>query len=338
MVAARNSWALIYDNLSDLRPWFSDNLCRLATGSGFGIRSLYTDDDEVIFAARRPSILNGIADIVARPDLLDRSLLLSLPIIGDDKRRDERALLSEFVQVRPGIFGALLDAVSTALRNHDHVHLSSLPRLADFATWVVAAEPALPWEAGGFLTAYKTNRASAHEQALDASLLTVPLQAVAPWSGTALELLNILGTRVDDATRKSKAWPRTPRGLSGALRRLGPSLRAGGLEITFEREAGGNRRRVIRIEEAPEKEGATPSQPSPASRSLENPANEGFFRDGSDEEAPTVPSTVPPVSARTSEGWDGRDDRDAQSRAFSGGAGVPPSPLYLGDEGDERQL
>jgi hypothetical protein len=34
--------------------------CRLATGGGTGKRKLYTDDDEILFAGRRPICLNGI--------------------------------------------------------------------------------------------------------------------------------------------------------------------------------------------------------------------------------------------------------------------------------------
>jgi hypothetical protein len=58
--------------------WISDTLCRLATGGGFAVRQLYTDQEEVLFDAARPVILNGIEDIVARPDLADRAVFLTL--------------------------------------------------------------------------------------------------------------------------------------------------------------------------------------------------------------------------------------------------------------------
>ena len=35
MVTAVNGWLLAYDNVSIIRPWLSDGLCRLATGGGF---------------------------------------------------------------------------------------------------------------------------------------------------------------------------------------------------------------------------------------------------------------------------------------------------------------
>ncbi len=39
------------DNVSGLAAWISDTLCRLATGGGFAVRQLYTDQDEVLFDA-----------------------------------------------------------------------------------------------------------------------------------------------------------------------------------------------------------------------------------------------------------------------------------------------
>ena len=64
--------------MSGLQPWLSDTLCRLSSGGGFSVRSLWTNNDEVLFEAARPAILNGIDDIITRPDLADRSLFVTL--------------------------------------------------------------------------------------------------------------------------------------------------------------------------------------------------------------------------------------------------------------------
>jgi hypothetical protein len=72
-IAASNGHVLAFDNVSGLPTWISDTLCRLATGGGFAVRQLYTDVDEVLFDATRPMILNGIEEIVTRPDLADRA-------------------------------------------------------------------------------------------------------------------------------------------------------------------------------------------------------------------------------------------------------------------------
>jgi hypothetical protein len=56
---------------------------------GFAVRQLYADQAEVLFDATRPVILNGIEDIITRPDLADRALLLTLPFISEAQRRPE---------------------------------------------------------------------------------------------------------------------------------------------------------------------------------------------------------------------------------------------------------
>jgi hypothetical protein len=89
VIAANNGWVIGLDNLSHLPPWLSDAVCRLATGGGFSTRELYTDNDEVLFDAQRPVILNGIEELATRGDLLDRSLVLHLPTIKDIERKAE---------------------------------------------------------------------------------------------------------------------------------------------------------------------------------------------------------------------------------------------------------
>jgi hypothetical protein len=112
MIAATNSWVVGYDNLSGLPDWLSDALCRLATGGGFGTRTLYENNEETFFYAKRPVILNGIDEFVHRNDLLDRCLVLELPLIPGAKRREERAFWRQFEAALPGILGALFDAVA----------------------------------------------------------------------------------------------------------------------------------------------------------------------------------------------------------------------------------
>ena len=91
-IAATNGHVLTFDNVSGLRAWTSDTLCRLATGGGFAVRQLYTDLEEVLFDAARPVILNGIEDMVARADLADRAVFLTLEPIPEERRRPEAEL------------------------------------------------------------------------------------------------------------------------------------------------------------------------------------------------------------------------------------------------------
>jgi hypothetical protein len=62
---ANNGHLLAFDNISSLPSSLSDALCRLASGGSFALSQLYTDADEVLQAAR-PTMLNGIEDLITR--------------------------------------------------------------------------------------------------------------------------------------------------------------------------------------------------------------------------------------------------------------------------------
>ncbi|MCX7429185.1 MAG: hypothetical protein NTW96_26605 [Planctomycetia bacterium] len=241
MIGANNSWCLAYDNLSHVPPWLSDALCRLSTGGGFATRELYTDQDEVIFDSQRPVLLTSIEDVATRADLLDRCVIVWLPAIPESGRRPEAQILKAFEKVRPRILGALLDAVAGALKALPSTKLDTLPRMADFALWVAAAEASLGWPKGTFSTAYAGNRASANEVALEASPVARPLVEMldeqGEWVGTSSDLLQALEARVGDQVKRQRVWPSNGRSMTGHLKRLSPNLRAAGWEVEFHRES-----------------------------------------------------------------------------------------------------
>jgi hypothetical protein len=205
-IAASNGHVLAFDNVSGLPAWISDTLCRLATGGGFAVRQLYTDADEVLFDAARPVILNGIEDIVTRPDLADRAVFLTLEPIPEERRRPEAELWAAFETERARILGVLLDAVVEGLKRLPEIHLPRLPRMADFALWAAACETAL-WAAGTFWAAYCSNRDDAVEGVIDADPIAAAVRALmaarTEWTGTASELLGALAEQA-----RASAWRR----------------------------------------------------------------------------------------------------------------------------------
>ncbi len=246
-IAANNGHVLAFDNVSGLPPWISDTLCRLATGGGFAVRQLYTDQDEVLFDAARPVILNGIEDIVTRPDLADRALFLTLEAIPEERRRPEAELWAAFYAERPLILGVLLDAVVQGLKMLPNTTLERLPRMADFALWATACETAL-WPAGTFWSAYCGNRDEAVENVIEADPVAAAVRAVmeerTEWTGTATDLLGALAEAAGERVAKSKTWPASPRALSGRLRRAATFLRKIGIEIDHVKEGRARTRNI----------------------------------------------------------------------------------------------
>jgi hypothetical protein len=240
-IAASNGHILAFDNLSGLPPWLSDTLCRLTSGGAFSTRRLFTDQDEILFMAARPVILNGIEDIITRADLADRAILLMLAPIAERQRRPENALWREFELARPHILGALLDAAAQGIHMLPRVRLKRLPRMADFALWATACESAFR-PAGTFEAAYSNNRSDAIENIFDADPVAALVRELmadrAQWKGSASDLLQV-------GTNRS-GWPKNPRALAGRLRRAQSFLRTLGIDIAFGRE-GRLGTRTIRI-------------------------------------------------------------------------------------------
>jgi hypothetical protein len=350
-IAANNGHVLAFDNVSGLPTWISDTLCRLATGGGFAVRQLYSDQDEVLFDAARPVILNGIEDIVTRPDLADRAVFLTLEAIPEERRRPEQDLWAAFEAERPRILGVLLDAVVEGLKRLPETHLPKLPRMADFALFATACETAL-WPAGTFWSAYRGNRDEAVEGVIDADPVAAAVCAMmrtvrTVWTGNASDLLGALAVEVGERITKSKAWPDSPRALSGRLRRAATFLRKIGIEISFERE-GRARTRTINITAAPghaalENEVERPSAPSASSASEPNasPVN-GFgaasARTVADDADGTSADTVPTVRGNPliTNAGNGADGADANYPPQSlGRLGVP---VFMFQEGTDPDV
>lgn len=255
MIQASNSWICAYDNVSGMRRWVSDALCCLATGGGFGTRKLHTDDEEMLFDVKRPVILNGIEEDATKEDLLDRTIQVSLLTIADEARRTEAEVWDDFDLAAPEILGGLLDAAACAMANVGSVKLDRLPRMADFAKWIVAAEQggALGWEAGTFMSAYGGNRAGADEAVIEQSAIGAALLAAMDahpepaWEGSAQQLLKLLKSHADQETRDREDWPKTVQKFTALLRRIAPAMRRQGINfVTGIREAGGRKLRLTR--------------------------------------------------------------------------------------------
>ena len=91
---ASQGYLQAFDNVSALSRQMSDALCRCSTGG-----------------RAHPIILNGIDDLVTRPDLADRCLFVTCDAIPDDRRRSEIQLWAEFENAHAEIFGLLLDSM-----------------------------------------------------------------------------------------------------------------------------------------------------------------------------------------------------------------------------------
>lgn len=221
-----------FDNVGDLSRAVSDALCRHATGGD-----------------ALPVIINGIGDVVKRPDLADRCLFITCDAIPDELRRSEVALWSEFESARSQILGLLLDALSHGLKHRPETRPQRLPRMADFALWATACEGAL-WPTGTFAMAYNSNITEAVEKVIGADLVASAVRQLAArwpnWTGTASELDGKLRALTGILETTPQGWPSDPPRLAKRLRELAPSLNKVGITVSFTK-GGHNRTRLITI-------------------------------------------------------------------------------------------
>ncbi|TBW39298.1 hypothetical protein EYW49_07375 [Siculibacillus lacustris] len=240
-----NSHVIALDNLSSVPNWLSDALCRLATGGGFASRMLHTDRDESVMQAMRPIILNGIPSLTDRPDLASRAVTVRLRPIPDNERRTEAEFWGAWATTAPRVLGALLDALSTGLRRLPSVKLARSPRMADFASFATACEPALGFEHGAFLAAYAENLSDVAETTFEADPIAVAIRDMvraeypSGWNGTPTELLAALNLRASDASRRLRLWPQTSNSLGSRVDRVAPLLRQQGFRV--DRKHSGTR-------------------------------------------------------------------------------------------------
>ena len=265
-MAAKNGRIIAIDNLSWLPDWLSDDLCCMSTGYGSSRRTLYEDSRETIYQFARPVVINGITEIVTRGDLLDRLISIDLPS-PDGGFKEKQQIQSEFESEHSKILGALLDAVSVAMKGKDAIkdnlaaqHIEKLRtiRLNDFAVWVEAAAPALGWESGHFIDMYATQREEISSIEIEASSLALAILkyleknknfGVKRDDGTEIKgvsadaLLPCLwDIHTDKGARKpSKDWPDTGLKLGQQLKRLIPAFRKIGWELTQPRVDAGRR-------------------------------------------------------------------------------------------------
>lgn len=246
---------LFFDNLSSLSPKVSDILCKLVTGDGFSRRTKYTDDDETIFVSKRAIMMNGINSFITRADLLDRTIILELGRIPDNKRLPEDELWRRFEEERPKILGGIFDILSRAMSLYGSNVPDKLPRMADFAKWGVAINSAIKqvdesWTVD-FIEAYEKNIECQNEEAIQANPVAVAVRMLVKekivWEGSATDLLHEFETSTDIEMcylTKHVMWPKDSARLGRSLMRAETNLKRAHITIEKFRK---NNSQMLRI-------------------------------------------------------------------------------------------
>jgi len=219
LAAMKNSFVLAYDNLSYMKGNFADQLCKIATKTAIVTRELYSNGNENGVEATRPIIINGIPSFTERPDLVDRTVYVTLKPISREQRQADDDYWANVEAVFPELLGALYNDVARAHIEAPGFKLESMHRMANFIKWSgsVLGKP--------FLDAYDHAIQESVESSIEANPLVnaiIELMKAQPeWVGSITELeAAIVGSRPFDG----KMWPTGVMAMRSALKRFTPVL------------------------------------------------------------------------------------------------------------------
>jgi hypothetical protein len=206
-ISASNRFLVAFNNLSHLEPAISDAICTATEGGASSRRALFTNDEESSIHARAPFILVAINNIVTRGDLADRELKTELAAMPPSERLTESEYWAKVEEAAPAILGALMGALSEGLRRYDDLEQENLPRLASFAKFVSACEPAF-WSTGTFARAFAEAASTAAADVLADDPITAVFEEFMAdkreWKGTSTVLLRELETIVRRPEREAE--------------------------------------------------------------------------------------------------------------------------------------
>jgi hypothetical protein len=110
--AAQHRHILSFDNLSKLSAANQDTLCTCSTGGEIVGRRLYSNGDIAVLPIHRPVLMTAVQPVITRPDLLSRAIPIEFS--QRETRKGENEIMAEFMEVRPGLLGALCDLLAVA--------------------------------------------------------------------------------------------------------------------------------------------------------------------------------------------------------------------------------
>ncbi len=223
-------WFAPFDNISKLSSSESDDLCCAITEASFVKRALYLDDDEVSYKIRNCILINCINIVAAKDDLIDRSVLINLKRIADEKRMTDEDYWKNFIKAKPRILGAIFDVIVKAIRMFPDIKPPILFRLADYTKWGFAIAQALGGLGDKFIEQYKQNVQQQNREIIDmnpvATTIVKFMEKKEKWEGSASHLLKSLEkiAFIEGISIRNEFWVKSPAALTRRLNSIESNL------------------------------------------------------------------------------------------------------------------
>jgi hypothetical protein len=236
-ITARDNHVLAYDNIQVVPPWLGSAVREVSKGTIFTECS--GGREHILFEGARPVILVGSDEMLLNRELASRALVVRL-----DPRTSFVSGIEEDFRGVPEIQGALLDIVAHGLGRLPELEALTPIRDYEFERWIEACELSR-WGLEVQREAYEANVSEGLTDLIELDPLLVAfgdyMAEVKTFRGTAGQLLKKLDAAA--TITKGNRWPKSPRALSGQLRRDARLLPE--INLEFNIMEGHNHNRII---------------------------------------------------------------------------------------------
>ena len=255
IVSAVNGHLLDFDNISRLNNNLSDDFCRLSTGGSLTKRKNYSDRDEIVLKARRPIIINGISAPSTQPDLMQRSIVLNLPVITKPNRIHPAHIETAFESTYKVLFGCLMNLTAkvNVLINSPawkkRMATVQFERMAEFHELGLAVEEIMDWPVATFEDALSKNILEGFKAVVDANptativlkyVKTVFINGITSMEKSPTDWHFTFNDFLDNDKPLQKNLPKSADALGTAFTRIKPTLRNFGINLTKKEQHNNN--------------------------------------------------------------------------------------------------
>ncbi len=222
----------IYDNFSSISRKVSDLLCGAFSESSYVKKKLYTDGEDYVFTLSGNIIFTSKGLKNAQTDLLDRCYKIQVKKV--DSLYDSKQIFTEqFEEIKPQLFGAILDIVVATMNEIDNVPTAGRYRTVDFDRHALAAARVMGF---GDELFFEARRRCEKVKIIGIANNTALVEAMANFlnsnnnffSGYMSQLTEILPSY----TSEPKLITKHPPALSAQLKKIKNELNALGITIT----------------------------------------------------------------------------------------------------------
>lgn len=246
-----HNYLVAFDNAAKITEEFSNALCISCTGGYISKRTLYTTNNETSINLHCKLIINGVDDIMSKPDLIDRTNRIYLDKIA--KRLSDEQVKEEFDAIKPKLLGAIFNCLKDGMKlvpETKHCYSTLLPRMVEFGQYGAAMIQAMGLDPEKFLSEYKTRNDEQKGEQIELDDFTILIKTFLAnnddkWEGESGKLLEELGAVADRCHLHMDRY--TASTLSKKLNNFKEILQLANVEIEHRK----GRKRMLYLKQEP---------------------------------------------------------------------------------------